>query len=162
MKTLSKDQLSKIRYDPDTGVFTWAVPAGSAGAGRVAGCVNRKGYRQIRLGGGLHSAHRLAWLITYGAWPSGDIDHINGNKDDNRLENLRDVASTINMQNQRGPHKSNNSGLLGVDYHKASHKWRAQIRLDGKKHQLGLFDTAEDAHTAYRCAKRSLHAGCTI
>jgi len=149
-----------LHYDPETGLFTRLVatkgPKGAIGA--VAGCLDRKGHRYIRVDGTSYAAHRLAWLYAYGEWPRDMIDHVNGEKDDNRLFNLRDVDMCINMQNRR--HSNNRLGLLGVSAHK--NRFRALIEVDGKSMRLGNFATPQLAHAAYVAAKRVHHPGCTI
>jgi hypothetical protein len=129
-------------------------------AGDVAGTVNNNGYRLIRVGDGRYRAHRLAWLYTHGAWPTGEIDHINGIRDDNRLANLRDVTVSVNQQNRKRAASNGSTGLLGVSTAKA--RYRAAIALNGRTTYLGSFDTAEEAHAAYVTAKRELHEGCTL
>lgn len=99
-------------------------------------------------------AHRLAWLIVTGCWPTHEIDHINGSKADNRLCNLR--AATPE-QNKRNTHHRNNTGLIGASYSSVNGKFRAQIRVGGKRKFLGWFTNAEDAHTAYVDAARKYH-----
>jgi hypothetical protein len=99
----------------------------------------------------------------YGKWPEGEIDHINGNKADNRICNLRDVDRSTNQQNAKKAQSNNKSaGLLGVSLHKSRNKFRAQITYDKKRHHIGYFDTAELAYAAYLSEKRRRHAGCTI
>ncbi len=107
-------------------------------------------------------AHRLAWAISMGAWPDGDIDHINGNDSDNRLANLRDVSKSVNQQNKRRPRVDNKSGFMGVSWHPRAKKWRAQITVESKQIYLGVFESPEAAHRVYMSAKRRLHPGCTI
>ncbi|WP_230878255.1 HNH endonuclease signature motif containing protein [Burkholderia sp. 9779_493] len=108
-------------------------------------------------------AHRLAWFYVYGEWPSGDIDHIDGVRTNNAINNLRDVPRGVNMQNQRRARSNNRtSGLLGVTWHARRYRWCAQIQVDGKRKGIGYFDDAETAHQAYLDAKRKLHAGCSI
>jgi hypothetical protein len=101
-------------------------------------------------------------MMFHGAWPSGDIDHINGQKTDNRIENLRDVTRTINSENRRGSNTNTATGYLGVSVHARSGKYRARIRAKGRLISLGLFLLPEEAHAAYISAKRDLHFGCTI
>ena len=108
-----------------------------------------------------YSAHRLAWLYVHGAWPTGQIDHINGDRGDNRISNLRDVTPALNTQNQRRAARSNkSSGLLGVTANRG--RWLAQISIGGKSRNLGRYATPEEAHAVYVAAKRVLHAGCTL
>lgn len=152
---------SRLHYAPDTGIFTWATGGRGIRCGAVAGCINADGYWLIRIGSAGHLAHRLAWFYANGEWPKHQIDHINGEKLDNRLVNLRDVPQYINKQNIRRPLRGNRSGLLGVA--KAGDgKWRAQIHLNRRQIYLGVFDCPSAAHSAYLAAKRELHAGCEI
>jgi hypothetical protein len=160
----NREQFEKLAYDPETGIFTWAVSPkrSTIKAGSVAGSMNSEGYLHIGYGGRKYFSHRLAWLITYGDWPSGQVDHINGCRTDNRLENLRDVTHSVNQQNQKKARKNNKSGFLGVCWHKKSSVWVAQITVGRKIKRIGSFGTAEEAHKAYLLAKRECHAGCTI
>lgn len=154
-----------LHYDPDTGVFTNRVHRGStARAGHPAGCRSiRDGYLRIRVDGVLYLSHRLAWLYAHGAWPRGEVDHRNGVRADNRLENLRDASSSMNSQNQRTARRDNKTtGLLGASYMVARQRYRASIFVEGKHVHLGLFATALEAHSAYLAAKRAHHPGCTI
>ena len=150
-----------LSYDPLSGVFTWrGKPNGRVAHGARAGSAHNKGYRHIRINGRLYLEHVLAVLYTHGVMHDGEIDHINGNRSDNRLENLRRVDKSINLQNQRKAHKGSASGLLGA--HKHGSNWRAVIKIRGERVNIGTFSTAEEAHTAYLKAKRDLHEGCTI
>lgn len=157
-----------LAYDPLTGEFRWRVGRKRAPMGALAGGKTSHGY--IRIGvdmGGQQYAHRLAWLYMTGEWPSCEVDHINGDKSDNRWSNLRGVSSTINKQNKRRPQSNNKSGFLGVSLNSSRKncpsKWLAQICLPGGKRRfLGNFKTPEEAHEAYLKAKRSLHEGCSI
>ena len=101
-------------YDPDTGVITWKVDSGRYGrikAGTVAGSLKSKnGYIEIHLKGKAYKAHRVAWLLHYGSWPSEQVDHINRNRSDNRAANLRACSASDNMFN-KNIYKSNSSGI---------------------------------------------------
>ena len=149
-----------LNYAPETGVFTWIVHASQMHIGDIAGSVNGSGYLQIDIDGQKYKAHRLAWLYATGAWPTAQIDHVNGQRDDNRISNLRDVSRSVNIQNLRKARSDNKSGLLGVSAN--GNRWQAQINVGGKKRQIGTFATPELAHAAYLDAKRELHVGCTI
>lgn len=139
----------------------WRVDVSNIKKGRTAGTVNgARGYRQIRVDKRVVMEHRLVWLRVYGAFPKGEIDHINGDHGDNRIENLRDVSAGVNMQNLRVPRRTNKIGLLGVT--RSGKRFRATIRTNGKAKYLGSFDTPDEAHEAYINAKRSMHVGCTI
>lgn len=102
------------------------------------------------------------WLIVHGTLPEDEIDHVNGIKDDNRMENLRTVDHQTNMQNLRKALSTNKLGLLGVQARCDGKKWCARIIANGAQHHLGSFDTPELAHEAYLAAKRRLHDGCTL
>lgn len=150
-----------LDYARETGVFTWRASKGRAKAGAVAGCKHPKGYLRITLDGVPYLAHRLAWLHVHGVFPDGEIDHKNGVRTENRINNLRDASTLINQQNQRRARTTNlTSGLLGVSARK--NKWAARIRIGGNQRFIGSFDTKEKAHSAYVEAKRIHHAGCTI
>jgi hypothetical protein len=98
----------------------------------------------------------LIWLYAHGEWPKNDIDHINGNPNDNRLQNLRDVTTAENIQNQVAAHTRNKTGLLGVS--KRKHGFIARICVRGVIMHLGTFDTAKEAETAYLAVKRERHS----
>lgn len=129
--------------------------------GREAGGLNADGYVNVEVGGKSIGVHRIVWLMHNGQWPVGEIDHRNGVRNDNRIENLRDVAHDTNTQNRRAATSGSKTGLLGVTMHKNG-QFRARIRSNGRLRSIGLFDSAEEAHAAYIAAKRKLHAGCTI
>lgn len=152
-----------VDYNRDTGSMIWRSkdisnpdsPRWNARyAGKECGTIDDKGYRRIlfRFSGGAPfriRAHRLAWFIANGTLPSGEIDHINQDRADNRLANLRDVPKTINQRN--GTRKSSNtSGVPGVVWHKQRGKWCAQAYVDGKHHHLGLFEDITEAEIAAR------------
>lgn len=162
MKELSLEDVTRVlNYNPETGVFTWkSYRNWRSCEGSVAGAIDSHGHRQIRVNRRLHFAHRLAWLYVHGVAPSGDVDHINGVKDDNRIANLRDVPTSINCQNEIRARSNNSCGLLGVT--KKKYAYLAQIYANGKKIHLGSFRTAEAAHEAYLKAKRELHPGNTL
>ena len=106
-----------------------------------------------------YATHRLAWLYMTGQWPRDDIDHINGNKADNRFCNLRDVPKNFNMQNERMARANNAHGFMGVQFRKDRGKYVACLRVDGNVRRFGAFDTPEEAHVAYVEAKRKHHPG---
>lgn len=138
-----------LHYNPNTGNFTWkARPANRVCVGDKAGysltTTGGKSYIMIGLGGNRYYAHRLAWLLAYGEFPTHEIDHINGDGVDNRLCNLRRVTHSENGKNRR-LHSNNISGYVGVHWNKASRKWRAQIQVDLKTIYLGYFKDIDDA-----------------
>lgn len=149
-----------LNYDPDTGVFTRLVNRHRFKSGSTAGTISSEGYVCIKMHRTTHKAHRLAFLVMNGSFPEGQVDHINGDRSDNRWSNLRDVSFNGNVHNQRKAQRSNKSGLLGVSPNNT--RWKATISCNGEYHYLGTFDTPEQAHQAYVTAKRSLHSTCTI
>ena len=150
-----------LSYSQATGIFIWqSRPAKAVHVGDVAGSVNKFGYITIGIKKKIYKAHRLAWLYIYGNWPDGLIDHINGNKADNRITNLRVVNETGNSQNIRRPNRRNKSGFLGVIWFQ--NKWRASITINRKTHRIGDYATPEEAHQAYLGAKRKHHKACTV
>lgn len=110
-------------------------------------CDGGPGYRQIRCFGAARYSHRIAFALAHGRWPKATIDHINGNRKDNRLANLREASRSENQCN-RGRQKNNTSGVAGVHYHRASGKWQAYIAKAGRQKHLGLFPTREEAAAA--------------
>lgn len=153
---------SRISYEPDTGRLIWKKCRSGLRIGTEAKALDVAGYVQVRVAGTLVKGHRLAWYLHYGEWPNGDIDHINGDRSDNRIANLRVVTNAINCQNKRRPLPGNKSGYLGVSPVRGSGRWVASIHINRKKHHLGVFDDPATAHEAYLKAKRQLHAGCAI
>jgi len=142
-----------LHYEPSTGVFTWLVsPSFTVKAGDVAGNYNGTGYWQIGIGRRRYMAHRLAWLYVYGSFPIDEVDHINRVRNDNRIENLRDVTSEFNSYNT-GPKVTNSTGFKGVTFRPKQNKYQAQIRYGKKKVYLGCFDTAQRADIAHRIAE---------
>lgn len=153
---LSADELRRLcSYDPDTGVFTRLVATARRNkVGEVMGCDDGRGYLRVTLHGGYYRLHSLAWLHHYGVWPSGEIDHKNGNRSDNRIANLRDVTRAMNAQNRTVTKAK--SGFMGVRLDKSS--FVARVRHDGRERTIGWFKSAEEAHKAYRAARRALGA----
>lgn len=136
-------------YDPDTGIFTRKLDRQCVKKGQIAGSPNEFGYLKIGIGKKVYSAHRLAWVYLYGEIPEGvEIDHVNRNKSDNRIANLRLVTHQQNMENQK-THVTNKSGYKGVSWWAPTQKWKAQIGHQGKKYHIGLYQTKEEAKAAY-------------
>lgn len=96
--TIHKRLKELLHYDPDTGLFTWLTDRGRAKQGDAAGN-HVNGYLRVRIHRKDYLLHRLAWLYVHGAFPTHQIDHINGVKDDNRIDNLRDVNQSENVKN---------------------------------------------------------------
>jgi len=164
MNTISHPRLRELlHYDPNTGVFTRRTDnKRGCRVGDISGSVNQDGYNYLMTDRRTYASHRLAWFYVYGVWPSYDIDHINGDKLDNRINNLRDAPTQINMQNERRPRKNNKAGLMGVHFRKDRNKWVAAVRVAGKSIRCGAFDNPEDAHKAYLEMKRKHHPGFNL
>jgi len=143
-----------IRYEADTGQFFWLDANKKRNSNSVAGSVMGRGYLSITVDGVSYLAHRLAWFYSHEKWPAGQIDHINENKLDNGLCNLRDVSQTCNLLNQSKPQKNNQIGLRGVSYCPKKGLYRAQLMLRGKQYHLGHFVDPLAAHQAYLDAKQ--------
>lgn len=169
MRTFSADVLASVAavviaqmdYDPLTGDISWKPGRKWAKrrSGEPLGCDDgRKGYRviYITIEGKTrqHKAHRLAWLIYHGSWPDGEIDHINHDKTDNRICNLRVVTSAENSKN-KGMNAANSSGYTGVHYCKSRKAWIGQYAKDRRKFYLGRFSSAIAASEAVRAARLS-------
>lgn len=144
-------------YDPLTGVFTRRRENHPKfKAGQPAGSIDHYGYRVLSIANVAYKAHRLAWLYVHGEWPVGHLDHRNGIKNDNRLDNLR-IAARLGNATNRGKFKNNTSGYKGVSYCKRSLKWSAHVQADKQQRHLGYFSTPEEAYAAYCAAAQQLH-----
>lgn len=146
------DIRSYLSYDPDSGDFVWLKPTSNMSryrAGDRAGCVGPDGYCSIRYFGKRYQAHRLAWFIVHGLWPDL-IDHINGEKADNRIANLRLATKSQNAGNMRA------RSSLGKGVRRAGAKFMASVKCDGKNYYLGVYETPEEAHEAYCVAAREV------
>ena len=145
-----------------TGDFTWKKRDEDINgwnrkyAGKEAGCLSNSGYRLISINNRLMKGHRLAWLIVYGHWPDGVIDHIDGNPSNNKIDNLRCVEQSLNMRNQKR-NRANKSGFKGVSFFSRDQRWMACIKVDKRTRYLGYFDTPEEAHEAYQRASQKYH-----
>lgn len=147
---LTKEHIESILdYEKTTGTFRWKVDRGPrAKAFSVAGTIGSNGYRRIKIDGKFYQAHRLAWIIIYDSKPPKEIDHINGNKIDNRACNLRPATRAGNCQNTT-VRKDNSSGCRGVSWNSSIRKWRARCSVNNRNHLIGNFDSKLDAKIAY-------------
>jgi hypothetical protein len=145
-----------IGYNEDGSLF-WKMKAGNGriAAGTPAGYPTTCGGRKVMYQKKAYWAHHIVWLLHHGCLPHKFVDHINGDRSDNRIENLRLCTQSENMQN-RSRSGIGASCLLGA-HKRQGGKWEAAITLQGKKQWLGIFDTVEQAHFAYLSAKKSIH-----
>lgn len=147
---LTAEQLRDVlNYDRVTGIFTWRkMDRRHWLLGTVAGARHSGGYVRIYVMGREYYGHRLAWLYVHGEWPPDQIDHVNGDRSDNRIANLRPATARQNHGNTK-LRQGNKSGFKGVSLHSASKRWRARLTCHGKEKHLGFFDTKEEAAQAY-------------
>lgn len=140
-------------YNKDTGVFVWkkSTERSRIKPGTAAGTVMSKGYTHITFLGFRIYAHRMAWLYVYGSWPEEQIDHINGDRNDNRIDNLRPSWHSANAQNRNAI-----GGWVKLKRNLAK-SYQAKIVVDGRRYHLGYYATEAEAVAAYRAAKRIVH-----
>lgn len=140
---------SLFLYDPNTGCVTHKINKGKVKAGSRAGSVSKTGARYLRVQGKKELEHRIIWLMVYGHLPPKEVDHINHERGDNRIDNLRCVGHPENMQN-KSAYRNNSVGHTGVSIDKQCGKFRAYVSVQGKPKGLGYFTSLEDA-----CAARA-------
>jgi hypothetical protein len=145
-----------LRYDAGSGKFFWLHSRGRAKAGKESGMEWSTGYIKVTIFGKHHLAHRLAWLFCHGEFPSFDIDHINGIKTDNRIENLRPALRFENQQNQRASKKSQ-TGIRGVYPTSTPNKWDVRIKHLKKYIHIGRYGSIDEAVNARLAAEKKYH-----
>lgn len=149
-----------LHYDPETGVFTRKVStSNNVKTGDIAGRLVSDGYIRVKVRNIDYYAHRLAWFYVYGTWPKDQIDHINRDRADNRITNLRDVSCEQNHQN-RSKSSNNMSGYPGVYWNKRRGKWRAHIKHSQNNVHLGYFETIEEAVAARKAGELKYWGQC--
>lgn len=158
MPNLTAEEARRLfHYDPDFGVMMW-LPRDPVNqyvrswntkyAGSPVGSISAEGYLETSVYDVSYQVHRLTWLVAHGVWPEM-IDHINHNRLDNRLFNLRSVDNTTNLRNS-SLFSTSTSGINGVTWDRFASKWKVQIRTNGKNIHLGRFGSLDDAA---RCRK---------
>jgi hypothetical protein len=150
-KVITQMRLKQLfSYDAASGIFTRIATTGpNSRIGQAAGWSGGNGRIYIKIDGASYQAHRLAWLYVHGEFPEADIDHINMDPQDNKISNLRCATRSQNNANKERT-QLNKSGFKGVNFHKASNKFIAQISHQGKKLYLGIFNTPEEASAIYK------------
>lgn len=165
-ESITAERLRELyTYDCETGVFRRRVKTSRhTVVGEVVGSPAKNGYLRITVDGVRVLAHRAAMLYVYGVMPPNDVDHIDGDRQNNRIANLRHATRSENMQNERKGRRGSSSGLLGVSWHEGAGKWSAQVRLPGGagKIYIGLFECKDAAHAAYLAEKRRVQPFATI
>ena len=156
---LTQDKVQALfEFNPDTGIFTHKINKGKARAGMVAGGKHKATNAiYLRINGKKELAHRIAWLYHFGELPDGDIDHINHDRSDNRIRNLRVVDHSTNMKNKT-KYSNNRYGCTGVSVDKRVGKYRAYISENGKQESLGYYTNYEDAVNARLAALKTREA----
>lgn len=145
--------LECLSYDPETGEFVWKK---GQRAGTVAGCKKNDGYIYMKIDQIQVQAANLAWAMHYGVWPDLIVDHIDGDRANNRISNFR-LATEVQNRHNTKIRSDNTSGHKGVHYNAASRKWVAAIKCNGKRFNLGNFASPDGAAEAYRQAAIRLH-----
>ena len=146
-----KDILS---YNRETGIFTWIQPTYRRGKpGDIAGCINSSGYWRIPYMGRYYMAHRLAWFFEYGEWPEGPLDHINRDRLDNRISNLRKATTADNVRNAKN--KGARTGVKGVV--KNGNRFYGRVHFNYKSCNAGSYGTLEEAESAVKKLREKLH-----
>lgn len=144
---LTQAELKKhFSYDKKKGIFIRLLQKNQFKVGEIAGSIHHTNYIYIGINNKIYAAHRLAWLYEYGEFPKKFIDHINNNRSDNRIENLRLATKSENNRNA-SLRKDNKFGLKGVTLKDG--KFYSQITINGKKKYIGSFNTPQEAHNAY-------------
>jgi len=147
-------------YNPNTGTFEWAKDYKRQKRGSTAGTADNRGYISINVGGKKYWAHRLIWLYWYGYLPEKTIDHIDRNKSNNKLLNLREASRSCNARNT-SERSTNKTGITGVCWSKQRNKWAAQITLNTVAINLGCYVDFADAVCARLAAEQCLDwPGC--
>lgn len=156
-----------LRYEPSTGKLFWMprtldmFPDTRSGRIWNTRFANREaftafdgqGYRKGGVLGSQYKAHRIAWFLHCGSWPDGDLDHIDGDRGNNQISNLRSVTRGGNNRN-RAMSSANNSGFVGVRWVKSRRRWVSEIYFEGKQKRLGYFKTFPEAVHAREAAMR--------
>jgi hypothetical protein len=153
---LTQDYLKKVvTYEPSTGLFTrnYLSGKGRKPQGTPAGHLSSNGYLLVSIDMRHYAAHRLAWLYVYGTLPKTELDHIDGDRTNNRIDNLREVSRRLNCQNK----KTHRQGRLpGCYFHKQDKAWMARIRVGEKRVYLGNFSSEIAAYKAYAIKHKEL------
>ena len=146
-----------FRYDEETGKLYWNERVHKRiRVGQECGRVTSHGYRKLRVFGKEYYVHRLVWLLKTGSWPNNQIDHINRNRLDNRIENLR-VANHFENQHNKSIPKNNTSGIKGVTWNKRAKKWYVQLMFNKKQMYFGLYEDLELAELVIKEARKKYH-----
>lgn len=156
---ITQERLKELlHYCPETGVFTWLKTNQNHQklVGKEAGSINYKGYRKIQIDKKIYPAHKLVWLYLYGEFPEEMLDHINNNRSDNRLVNLRHCSISQNACNRRKG-TNNKSGHKNVYFRPDTGKWHVEIRKNKKRYRAGCYQSIEEAAKIAQQLRDELH-----
>lgn len=156
MSNITQERLKElVYYNSETGIFTRIKrTSNSTKVGDIAGSINKcNGYSEFHLDSKKYSAHRLVWLYVYGRFPSHQIDHIDHNRSNNRLSNLREVTQSENNKNL-SLRKLNKNGCTGIYWCNTYKKWHARINVDGKSIHIGYFANKDEAISSRKLANK--------
>lgn len=155
---LTRERMKELlTYDPNTGeIRRIKTISGNAVKGMLAGSIKPNGYVQIQVDGKCYLGHRLAWLHEFGEFPVGILDHINGNRQDNRIGNLRQVTASQNCHNEL-LRTNNTSGVKGVTWDKRRKSWAAKFWHERKCINVGNFKSLEEAKEAVMRKRKEAH-----
>lgn len=160
-ESLAWERLNELfEIHPDKGLLLWKKnPGKMLKIGKLAGDLNHRfGYVVISIDRKKYKRHRLIWFYVHRVWPSEDLDHINGIRSDDRIDNLRKVHRAQNLWNAARTFR-NTSGHKGVSWQPDRNKWKAYINANGVNHSLGDHERIEDAIAARKSAEQRLHKG---
>lgn len=144
-----------LSYNPDTGIVSWKTHKVAAWVGKPVGCDIDRGYARFRINRKWQRVHRIAWALMRQEWPDHMVDHINGDRSDNRWSNLRASDPFLNQQNRIKAETGSRTGVLGVKPYKG--RFCATIRVNNRSIWLGSYKSVEEASMAYLAAKRKYH-----
>lgn len=144
-------------HDEKSGEVRWKVKRKNGNPGTRAGRIDSYGYLVVGLGNKQYKAHRIAWLLNFGEWPNQAIDHIDGDKTNNRISNLRLANPSENMFNHKVS-RANKSGVKGVCWNKRAKKWKASLRIGrGERLHIGYFNEISVASIALNKEREKYH-----
>ena len=152
---MTKDQIEELLEYRDGGLYWKVSNRASVSVGRRVGCIHHSGYRHFRIFGKLYREHRVIFFLHHGYFPEF-VDHIDGDRQNNRIENLREATKSQNNMNAK-LRKDNTSGIKGVSWHKQHKKWYVCLNLNRKQKFIGLFDDLELAELVSIEAKDKYH-----
>ena len=158
---LTQEEINEIfEYDDIVGQLRWRVNFSKKKIGQIAGFVGNRGYRRIYYNYRFYNAQRLIWILHYGYIPD-QIDHINHDRDDNHISNLRDVNASLNQQNQK-PSKKPGSSIPGVYYDSRIKRYRVRLYINKKMVNFGTFIDKDIAEQHGLEMRRLYYPGNTL